>query len=97
MDKQRRDYAAAVCHFRPLRWFSCSTHALRSNALDFYWDCERTAGLVKTPAGIVAGSRCFARENGETRIAARARTRISEIVAAVYYRRLSRIKESRRS
>ncbi|HYR86137.1 MAG TPA: cytochrome P450 [Terriglobia bacterium] len=30
------------------RWFSGSAYALRSNTLDFYSDCERTAGLVKT-------------------------------------------------
>src|SRR3989454_2022039 len=30
------------------RWFSGSAYALRSNTLNFYSECERTAGLVKT-------------------------------------------------
>src|SRR5687767_7372123 len=30
------------------RRFSGSAYALRTNTLDFYSDCERTAGLVKT-------------------------------------------------
>src|SRR5882672_1040034 len=30
------------------RWFSGSAYALKSNTLNFYSECERTAGLVKT-------------------------------------------------